>query len=291
LRRVRPAVPPRHAGHRPLLNYLGPALRLVCGTGAPQSLNATLQFAQKRDRLHRLVKSIHASGSLPLLEAGTRAQIAELLEKVAAAAALWQYLQAAYFGRGDVTTARTASGAARRALLDALAALASPALTTGPASTEDRIRIFLQSQVHQNATGSLRRGGRRADCGKYRLPSRCTALQTASLGSAVLEQGLQSVVAQATPAVAPVELDERIRESTACLLVRPRRTLRVAISAVLMRPYRVFALCHLGGDHGCASGPHRVRGCVWRPDHRRCPRELDWYGDARAQPRLARGRA
>jgi len=69
-----------------------------------------------------------------------------------------------------------------------------------------------------------------------------------------MEQGLQSVVAQATPAIAPVELDERIRESTACLLVRPLRTIRIAIGAILMHPYRVFAICYVGRHYCCASG-------------------------------------
>ena len=45
--------------------------------------------------------------------------------------------------------------------------------------------------------------------------------QTAALDGSLLEAALQTVVTGATASVAPVELDERIREVNACLLVWP----------------------------------------------------------------------
>ena len=164
------------------------------------------------------------------LEPAARFSLYEAAEKVSAAAELWAYLQAAYFpydtgaeaggrgqalagercrrnnermarwtagernffGRGRPLLNRRDAGAlrgAKRDVLEALAKLVSPELAMGSASTEDRVRIFLQSQTSQ-------------------------------LEGALLASSLQTLVAGSGAGTAQVELDERVREVSACVLVR-----------------------------------------------------------------------
>ena len=60
----RPASPSRCASTRFVCTPVAARVAVVGAAGAPQSLNASLQFIQKRDRLLRVLKSVHSAGGL-----------------------------------------------------------------------------------------------------------------------------------------------------------------------------------------------------------------------------------